>query len=119
MTIKRLSSITGLSIEMVQSGDSIGLLARDDAGKIVLKTSPHKKLQPALKELELANWRRVSEIVIKRQGMKCAYCGRVGPLQIHHVVPRSKGRKDTPENLIAICGAFGCRAHLRIHGQCS
>jgi len=42
--------------------------------------------------------------ILKRDGYKCAYCGRSDlPLTIDHVIPRSHGGKDTWENLVAAC----------------
>jgi len=33
----------------------------------------------------------------------CIYCGKKGKLQIEHMIPRSKGGKDHPDNLIRVC----------------
>ena len=47
--------------------------------------------------------------VFKRDGFCCAYCGKSPPkvtLEIDHIEPRSKGGKDTIENLITAC--FDC-----------
>jgi 5-methylcytosine-specific restriction endonuclease McrA len=42
--------------------------------------------------------------ILKRDGHKCAYCGRGDlPLTIDHVVPRSRGGADSWENLVAAC----------------
>ena len=48
---------------------------------------------------------------------RCAYvdakgkrCDQMRHLEIHHIVPRSKGGKDTQENLILLC-----RGHHRSH----
>ncbi len=42
--------------------------------------------------------------ILKRDGYKCAYCGRSDlPLTIDHVIPRSKGGGETWENLVAAC----------------
>lgn len=42
--------------------------------------------------------------ILKRDGHKCAYCGRGDlPLTIDHVIPKSKGGDDTWENLVAAC----------------
>ena len=42
--------------------------------------------------------------ILKRDGHKCAYCGRADlPLTIDHVIPRSKGGDDSWENLVAAC----------------
>lgn len=47
--------------------------------------------------------------VFKRDGFKCAYCGRVPPeviLEIDHIDPKSKGGEDNRNNLITAC--FDC-----------
>ncbi|MBI5729965.1 MAG: HNH endonuclease [Ignavibacteriales bacterium] len=42
--------------------------------------------------------------ILKRDGHKCAYCGRADlPLTLDHVIPRSKGGDDSWENLVAAC----------------
>jgi len=41
---------------------------------------------------------------LKRDGHKCAYCGRGDlPFTIDHVIPKSKGGEDTWENLVTAC----------------
>ncbi len=41
---------------------------------------------------------------MKRDGHKCAYCGRGDlPLTIDHVIPKSKGGDECWENLVAAC----------------
>ena len=40
--------------------------------------------------------------VLRRDGHKCAYCGR-NANTIDHVQPKSRGGKDTWENLVACC----------------
>ncbi|MCF7811579.1 HNH endonuclease [bacterium] len=47
--------------------------------------------------------------VFKRDGFKCAYCGRTPPsvtLEADHIDPKSKGGKDDINNLITAC--FDC-----------
>jgi 5-methylcytosine-specific restriction endonuclease McrA len=42
--------------------------------------------------------------ILKRDGHKCAYCGRADlPLTIDHIIPRSRGGDETWENLVAAC----------------
>lgn len=42
--------------------------------------------------------------ILKRDGHKCAYCGRGDlPFTIDHVIPKSKGGEDTWENLVTAC----------------
>lgn len=45
--------------------------------------------------------------IIKRDGHKCAYCGRSDiPLTIDHIIPKAKGGEDKWENLV--CACFKC-----------
>lgn len=44
--------------------------------------------------------------VFKRDGFKCAYCGRSPPevlLHVDHVIPKAKGGSDDPTNLVTAC----------------
>lgn len=42
-------------------------------------------------------------MIYKRDDHKCQYCGSTRDLTIDHVIPRSKGGKDTWDNLVAAC----------------
>jgi len=42
-------------------------------------------------------------MIYKRDGHKCQYCGATRRLTIDHVIPRSKGGKDTWQNLVVAC----------------
>ena len=47
--------------------------------------------------------------VFKRDGFKCAYCGKNPPqvtLEVDHIDPKSKGGKDDINNLVSAC--FDC-----------
>jgi len=41
--------------------------------------------------------------ILKRDNHHCQYCGSGKDLTIDHVMPRSRGGKDTWENLVAAC----------------
>ena len=41
--------------------------------------------------------------IIKRDNQECQYCGSKSHLTVDHVIPRSKGGKNTWENLVACC----------------
>jgi hypothetical protein len=47
----------------------------------------------------------VREYLLERDGRKCAYCGAEQvPLEIEHIVPRSRGGSDRVTNLTLSCG---------------
>lgn len=50
--------------------------------------------------------------VYARDYYRCALCDTPRGLQIHHVIPRSRGGSNDPENLITLC--MWC--HNAIHG---
>ena len=41
--------------------------------------------------------------VLRRDGFRCQYCGAHDHLTVDHVLPKSRGGKDTWENLVAAC----------------
>lgn len=41
--------------------------------------------------------------IMKRDNNHCQYCGGTNDLTIDHVIPRSRGGKDTWENLVTAC----------------
>jgi 5-methylcytosine-specific restriction endonuclease McrA len=41
--------------------------------------------------------------IVKRDALKCQYCATHENLTIDHVIPKSKGGKDTWENLVTAC----------------
>jgi 5-methylcytosine-specific restriction endonuclease McrA len=42
-------------------------------------------------------------LIYKRDGHKCQYCGSTRRLTIDHVIPRSRGGQDTWENMVVAC----------------
>jgi len=46
----------------------------------------------------------VREYLLERDGRHCMYCGKTGiPLQVEHVIPRSRGGSNRPSNLVMAC----------------
>jgi len=58
---------------------------------------------------KLTNTQRKS--IYRRDGFQCAVCGTHRYLQIHHYIPRGKGGKDHPHNLITLCSDCHALAH--------
>jgi uncharacterized protein YdaU (DUF1376 family) len=63
------------------------------------------KKQLALKDLrERDIYRKYRDFVLERDDYTCVYCGsKDKPLQLDHVIPRSRGGLDDPSNLVACC----------------
>lgn len=51
-----------------------------------------------------AEWRRVRQAVLERDGHLCVYCRERQATEVDHVVPKSRGGTDDPSNLVACCG---------------
>jgi len=57
--------------------------------------------------------KELSRQIYRREGYMCAVCGSPDRLCIHHYIPRGRGGRNHPHNLIVLC--FEC--HLTIHGD--
>jgi len=65
--------------------------------------------------------RRLSRLIAERAQWRCEYClspaaFSTQPLEVDHIIPRSKGGPTTPENLALSCGCNtykGSRTHAR------
>ena len=51
--------------------------------------------------------------ILERDGHRCRYCGCDGYLHVDHVFPKSRGGKNTPDNLVAACPSCNQRKHAR------
>lgn len=74
-------------------------------GRADEEIAKERKKQADLKALrERDEYRRFRDLVLDRDGHACVYCGAASvPLQLDHVIPRSRGGADTPDNLVACC----------------
>ena len=63
-----------------------------------------KKRQMKRNKSEAEKLSRKQEYIAQKQGYKCPVCGQSlfndEPLNLHHIIPKSKGGKDTTDNLI-------------------
>jgi len=53
----------------------------------------------------------VKEYVKHRDSNKCVICGSTSNLEVHHVVPRSEGGTDIPDNLVTLYHS----CHMKVH----
>jgi len=52
----------------------------------------------------------IREYLLEKWGRKCAYCGKTGvPLQVEHIIPKSRGGSDRVSNLTLSCSR--CNQH--------
>lgn len=57
----------------------------------------------------------IREKVLNRDGRKCVLCGSETNLQRHHVVFRSRGGTDTPQNQVTLCKK--CQREIHVEGE--
>jgi 5-methylcytosine-specific restriction endonuclease McrA len=77
------------------------------------KTKPKLLEKRAVKADEGKAWRKARIVVLDRDKHVCRACGSKHGLDVHHVVMRSLGGSDEPENLIALCR----ECHQSVHGH--
>jgi 5-methylcytosine-specific restriction endonuclease McrA len=59
--------------------------------------------------VRVSSMRPSRSMIYKRDGHKCQYCGSTRSLTIDHITPKSRGGKDTWDNLVVACGPCNTR----------
>jgi len=60
----------------------------------------------------LASWKKVIKEIYLRDKYECQLCGKKGGLlNVHHIIPYSICKSDSPENLITLC----VKCHGKVH----
>jgi len=57
------------------------------------------------------SWWSVSAEVRKRDNNKCVQCDGSGKIEVHHIVPISRGGVTTLSNLISLCETCHAKRH--------
>lgn len=107
---KRLERISGC--RLARHGDSLWVAVNEN-GEIEACVSGVRDASRAEQQLVEAVYRNRCNRVLANYGYRCARCGKLGALEVHHKKHRSKGRDDRMENLIPLCNA----CHRREHGE--
>lgn len=55
--------------------------------------------------------------IFKRDGHKCGYCFSNKKLTIDHIIPKSRGGKNTWENLVTCCGSCNLKKGNKTHEE--
>lgn len=71
-----------------------------------LKEEPKRKKQ----KMKLKD--SIRQIILERDGYLCLECGVGENLEVHHVLYRSCGGKDTEDNLITLCAKCHIKKHI-------
>lgn len=58
--------------------------------------------------LDSAEWNRLRQEILSRDGHQCVNCGAQAELEVHHVVPLHRGGTNKRTNLVTVCR--GCHA---------
>lgn len=75
---------------------------------------PRKHTSPAAvkAQSEHDKYLQIRSQILLRDGFRCRECNYYKHLEVHHIIPRSKGGTDDPNNLITLCQ----RCHRKKHG---
>ena len=73
---------------------------------------PMPKSTKSEAQTERERWLEIRSQILLRDHFRCQECGYFKHLEVHHIVPKSKGGGDNPENLVTLC----TRCHKKVHG---
>lgn len=73
-------------------------------------TKAKAKRPPKKGRVTAEQWRVLNRLVFDRDDWRCVLCGKIKPLQAHHVLPRSQGGQDRLDNLVSLDDA--CHRHM-------
>lgn len=102
--IRKLTRITGLEVHQ----DRTGIYGRDpEFEQAVVSIGPSLSADDFLR----ANLDRLRRQLLAEQVWRCAQCGGIKPLQLHHRKHRSEQRDDRIENLEMLCATDHGKEH--------
>jgi 5-methylcytosine-specific restriction endonuclease McrA len=104
--VKRLEAMLPISFKKIE-------VANFDA---------HKMQHPEIKGIEYQQGElqgyEVKEYLLDKWGRKCAYCGKRDiPLEVEHIVPKSRGGTDRVSNLTIACRACNLKKGNQTAGE--
>jgi len=76
-------------------------------------TRPHTSPQAIQAQTELQEYLEIRSKILLRDHFRCQECGYFKHLEVHHIIPRSKGGSDDLTNLVTLCQ----RCHAKKHGH--
>jgi HNH endonuclease len=107
--------MTGLEIDVFHGAQqpfvAMGYVAGNGAHPSAFGSG--STVEIALEDLRDARLRAVILAKIQEQHFRCAGCDKALPLQGHHIIFRSHGGTDRPENIEAVCAKCHHKRHHR------
>ena len=64
--------------------------------------------------LDPESYEALRQQILRRDGWRCQFCGRMSNLEVHHKQFRSHSGDDSEENLITLC--VDCHDQMHIPG---
>jgi hypothetical protein len=114
--LRKLEAITGLQVAGTSTGRAHALFSGDCMVPVAIS---HKVSEADIADdLRAQNWKIVCDTVFRKQGWRCAECGKTAPLQGHHVLFRSRWRReDGPLDVVTNVRGLCARCHETEHGR--
>lgn len=111
MTLVSAQDISHCQIEVEAQEDWYFVTAIRDGKPLATHGADH--LKKALKGVVEKVYAINREAAFEKAGYRCVRCGKIVPLQAHHVIHRARGqRDDSVENLDPLCAEH----HEQEHG---
>lgn len=71
--------------------------------------------KPSVRSTYGSSWQSLAMEAKKRDGFRCTKCGATSSLQVHHVIPLSRGGHNMLANLTTLC--YNCHSNSPGHGH--
>ena len=89
--------------------------ARFRVKPVVTKAKVVAKVRRTVAQAYTLNWDAISKAIIKRDGGRCKECGSTTRLNVHHILPVSRGGQTVSWNLKTLCHSCHSRKHTHMH----
>lgn len=73
--------------------------------------------KPYNKDAYGKDWSATTKSVKQRDAGKCVECGSTKDVQLHHIIPLTKGGTNHGFNLISLCETCHCKRHAHMKNK--
>jgi len=80
-------------------------------------TRPHTSPKALQAQADLQLYLQIRSKVLLRDNFRCQECNFYKHLEVHHIIPKSKGGSDDPSNLVTLCQRCHAKEHGFKHGE--